>query len=67
MIRSEIKTLPFATRPGLLARLARALTETQTRRRDRRLLARLDSHLLRDIGLSTDEARTESAKPFWQP
>lgn len=67
MIRSEIKTLPFAARPGLVARLARALSDTLARRRDRRLLARLDAHLLRDIGLSTEEARTETAKPFWQP
>jgi len=31
------------------------------------MLARLDPHLLRDIGLARDEAATEAAKPFWQP
>lgn len=67
MTRSEIKTLPFAARTGLVARLTRVLSDALTRRRERRLLARLDAHLLRDIGLSTDEARAETAKPFWQP
>jgi uncharacterized protein YjiS (DUF1127 family) len=31
----------------------------------RRHLARLDDHLLRDIGLSRTEAQTESARRFW--
>jgi uncharacterized protein YjiS (DUF1127 family) len=43
-----------------------SLTQALARRRDRRLLARLDAHLLRDIGLSPEAARTECAKPFWQ-
>lgn len=67
MTRSEIKTLPFRARPSLVARLTFAVTEALTRRRDRQILARLDAHLLRDIGLSPDEARSEAAKPFWQP
>jgi uncharacterized protein YjiS (DUF1127 family) len=65
MTRSEIKTLPFRNRPSLVSRLTNAVTTALTRRRDRRILARLDQHLLRDIGLSSDEARTEAAKPFW--
>ena len=67
MTRSEITTLPLRARPGLVARLIHFITEAQARRRDRRALSRLDAHLLRDIGLSPDEARTEGAKPFWQP
>jgi uncharacterized protein YjiS (DUF1127 family) len=35
------------------------------RYRMRRELARLDPHLLRDIGLSDCQARHEAAKPFW--
>ncbi|MCU0827522.1 MAG: DUF1127 domain-containing protein [Tabrizicola sp.] len=66
MTRSEIRTLPLRTRPGLVARLNTAIVEVLTRRRDRRILAQLDAHLLRDIGLSQDEARTEAAKPFWK-
>ena len=37
------------------------------RGRSRRVLATLDDHQLRDIGVTRDEARIESAKPFWQP
>lgn len=36
------------------------------RRRSRRMLARLDDRMLRDIGVSRNEARIEAAKPFWQ-
>ncbi len=34
--------------------------------RSRRVLAALDGHQLRDIGLSRADARLESAKPFWR-
>ncbi len=34
-------------------------------KRQRRNLARLDDHLLNDIGLSRHEAHTEAAKPAW--
>lgn len=53
-------------RTPLLARVARALTEARIRRSARQSLARLDLHLLRDIGLAPEEAATEAAKPFWQ-
>ncbi|MDM7932835.1 DUF1127 domain-containing protein [Tabrizicola sp.] len=33
--------------------------------RSRRHLARLDDHLLRDIGLSRAEAEAEVARPVW--
>ena len=33
---------------------------------ERRALAELDEHLLRDCGLSRAEARLEAAKPFWR-
>jgi uncharacterized protein YjiS (DUF1127 family) len=65
MTRSEAPTLSFRARPGLVARVTRAVTAALTRRRDRQLLAHLDAHLLRDIGLSSEEAQTECAKPFW--
>lgn len=34
-------------------------------RRERRRLALLDSHMLRDIGLSRDEALREAERPVW--
>jgi uncharacterized protein YjiS (DUF1127 family) len=37
------------------------------RSRQRRALAELDDRLLRDIGLTRDEARRECANPFWKP
>lgn len=36
------------------------------RRRMRNRLAMLDDHLLRDIGLTPEEAAAEVAKPFWR-
>jgi uncharacterized protein YjiS (DUF1127 family) len=36
------------------------------RRRTRAALAKLPSHLLRDIGLSAAEAAREAEKPFWR-
>jgi uncharacterized protein YjiS (DUF1127 family) len=37
-----------------------------TRRRERAMLARLDDHLLRDIGLDADTAARECRKPGWR-
>jgi uncharacterized protein YjiS (DUF1127 family) len=35
------------------------------RRRQRRALAELDDRLLRDIGVTFEQARREAAKPLW--
>lgn len=37
------------------------------RAEQRRQLARLDNHLLKDIGVTRPEAAREAAKPFWRP
>ncbi|WP_354003559.1 DUF1127 domain-containing protein [Defluviimonas salinarum] len=34
-------------------------------RRQRRALSELSGHLLKDIGISADEARRESERPAW--
>jgi uncharacterized protein YjiS (DUF1127 family) len=34
--------------------------------RQRQALARLDDRLLRDIGVTRDQAKAESRKPFWR-
>ena len=46
---------------GIIARAAAALTLHRQRAR----LAALDDHMLRDIGLTRDEAAAEAARPVW--
>lgn len=63
-------THPTFSRPlpplsRLAFRLAAQVLAWEERRATRRALARLDTHMLRDIGLSPDTARTECAKRFW--
>ncbi|MGR3461002.1 MAG: DUF1127 domain-containing protein [Roseovarius sp.] len=54
----------------LVARLAIAFAvlviKWDMNRRTRGQLARLDAHLLRDIGLERHTARAEAARPFWR-
>lgn len=62
---------PAAVRPraGLregLARYAAQLRWVVARQRQRHALARLDARLLRDVGLSVEQARAEAAKPPWR-
>lgn len=63
-------------RPGLLRGLGRVsgaiaagcwawLRQAAERSSQRRALARLDDRLLRDVGLSRDDAEVEARKPFW--
>ena len=61
---------PFA---GLLAGLRDAVRATlctadllYQRVRQRRALAQLDRRLLRDIGVTPEQAEREAAKPFWR-
>lgn len=67
MPRTRSETLFLVGTTGLIGRLRRAVAEAVARRRDRQLLSQLDQHLLRDIGLLPEDARTEAAKPFWRP
>jgi len=50
-----------AARPSFLGRIARALAT----RRERQALLTLDDALLRDIGLTREEALAEAARPLW--
>jgi len=54
--------------PYAIGRLAVAMATVRLwlhRRRTRRQLALLDDRRLRDIGLTRQDARRESALPFW--
>lgn len=57
--RATLARRPAA--PGLIARLALALSLGRERRR----LGRLDRHLLADIGLTDHGARQEAERPVW--
>ena len=52
---------------GIFRHVFKAIAEAIQRRAQRQLLARLDPHLLRDIGLDATTAAEECAKPFWRP
>lgn len=65
MPQSQI-VIPLRRKGGSVARLIDALKIALLRRRERQQLARLDAHLLRDIGLDAQEAEAECTKPFWK-
>ncbi len=52
---------PAPRRRGLVALLRR----WYRRARERRALAELDDYLLKDCGLTREQARREAGKPFW--
>ena len=54
---------PVAT---VFVALAVAVTAWEERRSTRKALARLDGHMLRDIGLDARDASLETEKPFWR-
>ncbi len=57
-------SLPPVSR--LLVSAALVLAAWDDRRRTRASLARLDDHLLADIGIGSAGAAQELAKPFWR-
>ena len=59
-------TFPLAAlRPSALARLAARLLAAKTLARSRRRLGCLDDHILRDIGLTRDQAESEAQRSIW--
>lgn len=66
MPRAQTEALLRHRTENPVARLLTAVSAVLARRRDRALLARLDSHLLRDIGVDPETAAQECAKPLWQ-
>jgi uncharacterized protein YjiS (DUF1127 family) len=47
------------------ANLFRHLRKALALYRQRQYLARLDAHMLRDIGLTAEQAQAEANQPFW--
>lgn len=63
---ARILTHPLIVlRPSTLKRLFHSLLAAAALERSRRNLARLDDHLLRDIGLTRSEAMAEAARAPW--
>ena len=51
---------------GALPQMLAVISAALERRRQRKRLAALDPRLLRDIGVSAEEAWRESRRPFWR-
>lgn len=69
MARTTTPPAPPRTLPEMTSTargLWRTLQVWSFRRRSRQMLARLNAHYLRDIGLDPLTARAECAKPFWR-
>ena len=65
--RRPIRSLDFTSLVSTLAlRGVGAILQWQERARQRHMLAMMDDHLLRDIGLDRSAARVEAEKPFWR-
>ncbi len=58
---SDVVLSPTRRRPSALQRLRIALATW----RQRQTLARLDDHLLRDLGLSRRDVESEVHRPIW--
>lgn len=54
-----------SARPSLLRRLLDGLASRETEARARHRLARLEPHLLRDIGMTAEEAKALAKRPEW--
>ena len=52
---------------AMLRKLGRLVQIWRERYAYRQALARLDAHLLDDLGIKTWEAARECSKPFWRP
>jgi uncharacterized protein YjiS (DUF1127 family) len=72
MLMPRALSRPAALKPigaaalAALARCAGWCARCHARARQRRDLAALDEHLLKDIGVTPSEAALECAKPWWR-
>jgi uncharacterized protein YjiS (DUF1127 family) len=67
LVRIGLVVLSVVELAGALTwRAAMGVVIWQERARERRRLASLDDHMLRDIGLSQADIHVEIRKPFWE-
>ena len=67
LVRVGLVVLSVVELAGAVAwRGAMGVVIWQERARERRRLASLDDHMLRDIGLSQADIHVEIRKPFWE-
>jgi uncharacterized protein YjiS (DUF1127 family) len=65
MTLSSIRRGAAARHPLVLRHFLRWLGLARVIRQHRQALLRLDPHLLRDIGLTQEQAETEARRPIW--
>ncbi|RID91314.1 DUF1127 domain-containing protein [Gemmobacter lutimaris] len=68
MTRTDLtaSTLSLPPMSRLVFAVAHKVMTWELRRQARRGIAKLDTHLLRDIGLDPMTAAQEAQKPFWR-
>lgn len=67
LFKSAARSLPTLPSPGqALTRLVEVLATWERRARERRTLAEMSNHMLKDLGISRVDARLEADKPFWR-
>jgi uncharacterized protein YjiS (DUF1127 family) len=67
LFRSAARSLPSLPSPAqALARLVDLLATWERRARERRTLAEMSNHMLKDLGISRVDAQLEADKPFWR-
>ncbi|MBM3545457.1 MAG: DUF1127 domain-containing protein [Alphaproteobacteria bacterium] len=70
--QASARRLRLSSRPSLLSpiqvltRLSELLATWERRARERRMLAEMSPHMLKDLGIARSEASAESQKPFWR-
>ena len=66
-VHFSVRHVGDSTFLGHLYRCAATVDMWLARVQQRRMLARLDDRLLRDVGISRAQAEAEARKPFWRP
>jgi uncharacterized protein YjiS (DUF1127 family) len=65
MALSGIRRGTASHHPSVLRRFLRLIGLARVIRQHRQSLGRLDPHLLRDIGITAEQAETEARRPIW--